>query len=388
MHLFNFSVWKSLDWRLLLTLCGFMLISFAVVSSTTQQYLEGEETFWTPFVIRQVEGFLVGWVGFFLAAAFDYQRLRELAWPLYLLILLLLVGLFLVDPIQNVHRWYRLPLLGGTFQPSEWAKLCVVMIMSWFMERHTETMHQARTIGKALLLVGIPFLLILKQPDLGTALVLFPITLVLFYLGGAHRRVVRWMTGLALAGLACSSLIFLEIIPHEQLRPYAALVMKDYQVERLDPNTYHQRSATTAIALGGLTGSGWGKSEFTGRGWLPAAHTDSAFPAFAEEFGLVGVLLLVALCYALVSLGFQVTAMARDHFGRLLAAGITVYLAMHMFVNMGMMAGCLPITGVPLILVSYGGSSVLSTMIALGLLQSIYARRYFLPTRSLLRRSS
>ena len=378
MHLFNFSAWRNLDWRLLLTLFGFMVISLAVVSSTTQQYLEGEETFWTPFVIRQLEGYCVGWVAFFFAAAFDYQRLREWAWPLYLFVLLLLIGLFFVDPIQNVHRWYRLPFIGGTFQPSEWAKLTIIMILAWFMERHADTLRQGRTIARALILVGIPFLLILRQPDLGAALVLCPITLMLFYLGGVRRSVVKAMTWIGLIALACSSLVFLEIIPHETLRPYATLVMKDYQFERLDPNTYHQRSATTAIALGGLTGSGWGRSEFTGRGWLPAAHTDSVFSAFAEEFGLVGILLLISLCYALVSLGLQVTALARDDFGRLLAGGITVYLAMSMFINIGMMAGCLPITGVTLILVSYGGSSVLSTMVALGLLQSIYTRRFFL----------
>jgi rod shape determining protein RodA len=375
-HWLSFQVLRRLDWRLIVTLLGFMAVSLLTVSATTAQYYEAEESFWTPFVVHQLEWFCIGWAAFVLGAAFDYQKLREWTWPLYGVMLLLLAGLFLVDPIQNVHRWYRIPGLGATFQPSEYAKLIVVMTLSWFMERKSEWMQEPRTVFQALCIVGIPFFLILRQPDLGTALVLFPITLVLFYLGGVKRIVVRTMAWIGLLGLCCSALVFLEVIPHETLRPYATKVLKDYQFERLNPNTYHQRAATTAVALGGVTGVGWNRSEYTGRGWLPAAHTDSIFPAFAEEFGLVGVVILVSLCYTLVSLGFQVTALARDEFGRMLAAGITVYLAMHMIVNMGMMLGCLPITGVPLILVSYGGSSVLSTMAALGLLQSVYVRRF------------
>ena len=171
-------------------------------------------------------------------------------------------------------------------------------------------------------------------------------------------------------------MIFLGILPHETLRPYATKVLKDYQFDRLNPATHHQKAATTAIALGGLTGTGWRKSEFSGRGWLPAPYTDSVFPSFGEEFGLLGLLLLMVLYYALIYFSFQVTAVAKDPFGRLLSAGVTVYLAMHILVNIGMMCGFLPITGVPLILVTYGGSSILSTMMALGILQSIYSRRF------------
>lgn len=178
------------------------------------------------------------------------------------------------------------------------------------------------------------------------------------------------------SALVIVAVIFLGILPHETLRPYATKVLKDYQFDRLNPATHHQKAATTAIALGGLTGTGWRKSEFSGRGWLPAPYTDSVFPSFGEEFGLLGLLLLMVLYYALIYFSFQVTAVAKDPFGRLLSAGVTVYLAMHILVNIGMMCGFLPITGVPLILVTYGGSSILSTMMALGILQSIYSRRF------------
>jgi len=160
------------------------------------------------------------------------------------------------------------------------------------------------------------------------------------------------------------------------MKPVFTKAMKEYQYERLNPNTYHQKAGQTAIALGKITGTGIGKSEFTGRKWLPFAYTDSVFPAFTEQTGMLGAFFLLLLFFGLIYCSFQVIAVARDPFGRLLSSGISVYLAMHVIVNIGMMCGFLPITGVPLILVSYGGSSVLSTMTALGLLQSVYARRF------------
>ena len=143
-------------------------------------------------------------------------------------------------------------------------------------------------------------------------------------------------------------MMFLGIISHEELRPYATKVIKEYQYERLNPIPTTKRPRRRRLALGGVTGSGWHKSEFTGREWLPAAHTDSVFAAFGEEFGLIGVFLLLLFFFGLIYFSFQVTAVAKDRFGRLLSAGITVYLAMHVIVNMGMMCGFLPITGVPL----------------------------------------
>jgi rod shape determining protein RodA len=198
----------------------------------------------------------------------------------------------------------------------------------------------------------------------------------MFYFGGVRPVVIKVMTWAGGTLLVIVALIFLGIVSHEDVRPYATVVLKDYQFDRLDPNTHHLKAAVTAIALGGLKGQGWRSSEYARGGWLPAAYTDSVFPAFGEEFGFFGLLLLLVLFYALIYFSFQVTAVATDPFGRLLSAGISVYLAMHILVNIGMMSGFLPITGVPLVLVTYGGSSVLSTMTALGILQSVYSRRF------------
>lgn len=369
---------SHIDFRVIPVIIALMFISLLVISSFSIEPTvdAADETFFTPMVRKQIQGFLLGSAVFLFFAGFDYNKLREWTWILYALMIVSLVGLFFTDSIQRVHRWYRIPLINFNFQPSEYAKLIVVISLSWFLERRRSQASDWSTAIWGSIIVGIPFLLILKQPDLGTALVLFPVTLVMFYFGDIHPAVVRWMSYAAGLAIVVVALIFLEIVSHEDIKPYATKVLKEYQFERLNPNTHHQKAGAIAIAVGGLTGTGWRKSEFTGGGWLPAPYTDSVFPAFGEEYGFLGLLLLLVLYYALLYFSFQVTAVAKDPFGRLLSAGITVYLAMHILVNIGMMSGFLPITGVPLILVTYGGSSILSTMTALGILQSIYSRRF------------
>lgn len=376
--MWNWQTLTRIDFRIIPVILGLMVVSLLVISSYSQPSpFDGvEEIFLTPLVKSQIKWFAIGWGVFLFFAAFDYNKLREWTWFLYLLVLMALLGLFFTKSIVGVNRWYRIPLLGVSIQPSEYAKLVVIIALSWFLERSKQKSHDWGTVFRAGIIVGVPFLLIFKQPDLGTALVLFPITLVMFYFGDVNPLVVNTMKWAGGSVLVLVALIFLGVIPHEDLRPFATKVLKEYQFDRLDPNTHHQRVAATAIAIGGITGTGWGKSEFTGGGWLPAPYTDSVFPAFAEEFGLIGLVFLLALFYLLIYFSFQVTSVAKDHFGRLLSAGVAVYLAMHILMNIGMMTGFLPITGVPLILVTYGGSSILSTMTALGILQSIYSRRF------------
>ncbi len=376
--MWNWYTLTRIDFRIIPVILGLMLISLLVISSNSQpvQIDNGTETFLTPLVKSQIKWFGIGWAVFLFFAAFDYNKLREWTWFLYIIVLIALFGLFFTKSIVGVNRWYRIPILGFSIQPSEYAKLVVIIALSWFLERSKQYSQSWGTIFKSSIIVGIPFLLIFKQPDLGTALVLFPITLVMFYFGNVHPLVVQSMKWIGGSILFLVALIFLGVIPHEDLRPYATKVLKEYQFDRLDPNTHHQKVAATAIAVGGVMGTGWGKSEFTGGGWLPAPYTDSVFPAFGEEFGFIGLFLLLALFYSLIYFSFQVSAVAKDDFGRLLSAGVAVYLAMHILMNIGMMTGFLPITGVPLILVTYGGSSIFSTMTALGILQSIYSRRF------------
>ncbi len=376
--MWTYQYLNRIDFRVIPIILALMFISLSVISSFSIEnpFESPDETFFTTQVKQQIQWFVLGVAVFVFCAGFDYNKLREWTWLLYALMLVLLVGLFFTDSIQRVHRWYRIPIINSSFQPSEYAKLIVVISLSWFLEKRRDRASEWSTAIFGGLIVGVPFLLILKQPDLGTALVLFPIALVMFYYGDLHPLVIKLMAWLGGSLLVIVALFFLEIIPHEEARPYATKFIKEYQYERLNPNTHHQKASTTAIAVGGILGTGWRKSEFTGGGWLPAPYTDSVFPAFGEEFGFVGLIILLVLFYALIYFSFQVSAVAKDHFGRLLSAGISVYLAMHILVNIGMMCGFLPITGVPLVLVSYGGSSFLSTMATLGILQSIYSRRF------------
>lgn len=375
--MWNYRYLTRIDFRLIPLLICLMSISLIVISSFSSDLLnDGDEIFFTPDVKRQMKSFLIGIAVFIFFAGFDYNKLREWTLIVYLLTILSLIGLFFTESIQNVHRWYRIPFVNFSFQPSEYAKLVVVVTLSWFLERTKSQSYTLKTAMMALLIVGIPFILILKQPDLGTALILFPIALVMFYFGDLHPLVIRSMSILSLVALLFVGIIFTHIVSYEEMKPYVTRFLKEYQFERLNPNTHHQKAATTAIAVGGLTGTGWRKSEYTGGGWLPTPTTDSVFPAFGEEFGFIGLLILLALFYALIYFSFQVTVVAKDHFGRLLSAGVAVYLAMHILINIGMMSGFLPITGVPLIFITCGGSSVLLTMTALGILQSIYSRRF------------
>lgn len=376
--MWSYQYLSRIDYRVLPVIFALMAMSLLVISSFSLDTLHdpAEETFFTPMVKSQMRGFLIGIATFIFFAGFDYNKLREWTWILYGLILLSLIGLFFTPSIQNVHRWYRIPLIGISYQPSEYAKLVVVITLSWFLERRRGQARAWSTAFFGCLIVGIPFLLILKQPDLGTALVLCPIALVMFYFGDIRPAIIKCMCWVGGVALVIVGLIFLGIVSHEDIRPYATKVLKDYQFDRLNPNTHHQKASQTAIALGGITGKGWRTSDYTGGGWLPAPNTDSVFPAFGEEYGFLGLVLMLALFYALLYFSFQVSAVAVDHFGRLLSAGVTVFLAMHVLVNIGMMTGFLPITGVPLILVTYGSSSIISTMMALGILQSIYSRRF------------
>lgn len=374
--MFDFGVLKRIDFRAVGIQLILMFISLLTIIAATQEVSLSDEITISSFAKNQFRFFAMGIFVYIAVASFDYRKLREWTWFCYIGMIVLLVGLYFVAPIHNVRRWYRIPFLGLDFQPSEIAKLVVVLALSWFLERQENLTISVKTFFKASLIIFVPFVLILKQPDLGTALILCPISIAIFYFAGINKNILRILSVLACVLVAFILLIFTGLLSHEEMRCFFTQFIKEYQYERLNPETYHQKASQTAIALGHYFGLGFCKSQFTGHQFLPYAFTDSVFPAFAEEFGMFGSILLLSLFFGLIYLSFQVTLVARDSFGRFLSAGIAIYLAMHVIVNIGMMTGLLPITGVPLVLVTYGGSSVINTMIALGLLQSIYARRF------------
>jgi rod shape determining protein RodA len=374
----NLKVLFRIDFRVILIIFLLNAASLITISAFSPDFLtSGEEMPLVNAAVKnQLQWFLISWGVFFIAAMLDYHTLREWTWVLYIVSLLGLVGLFFTDPIVRVQRWYKIPGLGMSFQPSEYAKLAMLFALAWFMEKHSTTARSFSTFIQAALIAGIPFFLILKQPDLGTALIFYPMAVVMLYFGGISTRLIQFLLLPLLISLLFIFATFSGIVPYDSLRPCVRGVLKEYQYERLNPDTHHGKAAQMSLALGGVHGSGWKQGEFWRGGGLPAPYTDSIFSAFGEEFGLVGMGLLLSVYYFLIYTCFQAAASAKDIFGRLIAAGVATSLAVHVIVNIGMMSGCLPITGVPLPLMSYGGSSYLATMAGLGVVQSIYARRF------------
>ena len=204
---------SRIDWRIIPVVLGLMVISLLVISSMTGTEFEG---FWTPLVRSQIRWFLLGWGLFAVMALFDYRKLKSFSWILYTLMLVSLLGLYLMPTIQNVHRWYRIPGLGLTFQPSEHAKLILAITLAAFLERQEGRISSLSVAVQAGLIAGVPFLLILKQPDLGTALILFPIALAICYFAGLHRGAIRFLSVGAIAGLILVLSLFVGIFSHEE----------------------------------------------------------------------------------------------------------------------------------------------------------------------------
>jgi rod shape determining protein RodA len=359
---FDRRLLQNLDW-LLVVLAG----ALALVSAATLANLNvGRAGAGVP--LRQLAWFGIGLLALVAVAAADYRRLVRAAPALYLLGLAGLVTVFVAGrTVAGARRWIALGPVS--IQPSELFKICFVLIVVWVV-----TSRWARPLGPTALVllvpvVAVPFGLILKQPHRGPALLLIPVLVVL--LVGAGIR-LRLLGGLGLAALAAT--------------PLAWLVLKDYQRERilvfLDPvrdplgSAYNVIQAKIAIGSGQLLGKGVAGATQSRLAFLPERHTDFIFAVFAEMWGFVGCLALLG-CYALLLLrGFDIAASAREPVGRLLALGATSLLAIQVLINVGMVTGLLPIVGIPLPLMSYGGSSMVASLMALGLLLSVRMRQF------------
>jgi rod shape determining protein RodA len=302
-------------------------------------------------------------------AVFDYHRLRDLAWPVYLFVLfLLLVVLFLGVKSHGARRWFR--VFGIMLQPSELGKLAVILALARYLGNPARLMKEPRVLLLALAIMGVPFLLIMKEPDLGTAMVLVPLTFVMMFVAGVP---VRNLAVISLAGL--------------MLLPLGWFGLGDYQKERIlvffDPGRdplgagWNKMQSEIAVGSGGLTGKGYLKGTQNVLGYLPndVAPTDFIYSVIAEETGFVGSALILALYAGVLTAGMRVAFRAREKFGRLLVAGVMTLIFTHVLINVAMTIGLMPITGIPLPLISYGGSFMITTMAALGLVQSVHIRR-------------
>jgi rod shape determining protein RodA len=272
--------------------------------------------------------------------------------------------------INGARRWLNVGV--ATIQPSELMKIALPLILAWYFNRH-EASLRPRDYFVAAVLIGVPFALIVRQPDLGTALLI-----------GASGAYV-----LLLAGLSWKVILGLTVLLGASL-PLIWSRMHDYQRDRImtliDPSTdplgqgYHITQSTIAIGSGGLTGKGWLRGTQTHLDFLPERHTDFIFAVYSEEFGLIGNLVLLVLYLALFARGFIIASNASTLFGRLLAGAITLMFFTYAFVNMGMVSGILPVVGVPLPWVSFGGTALITLFVGLGLLMSVDAHRKLVQT--------
>ena len=311
----------------------------------------------------------VGLVVALLLSTFDYRHLLHAAYPFYGAVVGLLVATLMFGQVsKGAQRWLD---FGIRFQPSELAKLAVVLALARYYHEDKED-KQGQTLlrlWRPALLVVIPVALVIKQPDLGTAMLILAIggTLILF-----ARVEKRTLIGLAGAGLALAGTSWMWLL-------------KDYQKQRiltfLNPEGdalgagYHANQSMIAIGSGGLWGKGWGEGTQTQLSFLPEQHTDFIFSVWAEEHGFWGSVLLIGLYAVLLGMAVNVASQAKDRFGVFLSVGAAAIVFWHVFVNIGMVTGVLPVVGVTLPLMSYGGSNVVTTLLAVGLLLNVSMRR-------------
>ena len=364
--MFDRRLLQNFDWILLLILILIGVISIVNLYSATFPIRNagGSQIF-----IKQIYWFLIGFAVLLLMTTFDYHVLERLAYPIYVLSITLLVLVLVIGKVYSgSQRWLN---VGGiTFQPSEFAKIALVIILAKYYIDHGEyAEYRLRDLWRPFILIMVPFLLTLKEPDLGTALILVIISfsIILF-------MKIKWRSFLILIMVSLLSV------------PFVWFTLKDYQQKRivtfLKPDTdplgagYHIIQSKIAVGSGLFWGKGYLKGTQTRLHFLPEQHSDFAFSVLAEEWGFVGSAFLLVLYLFLILWGINIAQNSKDKFGAIMAVGIVSIIFWQLVINVSMAIGLLPVVGIPLVLFSSGGSSIVSTMSGMGLLMNISMRRF------------
>ena len=362
----RFSSYRDFDWPLLGLIGLLSLASVLEIKSATLH------TKFHGFDHKQILFLLVGMVLMFLISLVDYHRLIDIAPWAYGVSIALLVAVKVVGTkVLGAKRWINLG--GGVhFQPSEWIKLVLILVVARFFWGLAGRELTWSDLGKAFALVGVPMALVLIQPDLGTALTYSPILLVGLFLGGIQlRQVGVLLLVLALAGgVAYAS--------GKRLKPYQQARINAFLNPDSDPkgSGYQIRQSKIAVGSGGIWGKGTNQGTQTQGDFLPIPYTDFIFAALSEEHGFVGAVLVLLLYFLILMRLIQNAQTASDMPGSFIVMGVAAVLVFQIAVNVGMVVGLMPVTGIPLPLLSYGGSSVLFTFLALGIVMNVRMRRF------------
>ena len=356
---------RNLDWILILTV--FLLTGVGLVLIASATHTEALRTGVNYFVQRQGLFLSVDVLLVILLPRLDYHVLKQVALPLYVITLILLLGvMFFGHSTMGAQRWIRLgPVI---FQPSEFSKVFIIVCLAAFLDKQAGSLEHWKEYLPAGLFLLAPFVLVLRQPDLGTALVFGAIGFSMFWVCGFKTRWIAWMTGV----LICLSPLIWHFL-HEYQRNRIRVFLNP----ELDPfgAGYHVIQSKIAIGSGLLLGKGWMQGTQSQLNFLPENHTDFIFAVAGEEFGFIGAVVILLLYLILIWRGLTIALNAEDRFGMLLATGITGMYLFHVLVNIGMTAGIMPVTGVPLPFLSYGVSSLTTNMLLAGLLLNINLRK-------------
>ncbi|MBW1860809.1 MAG: rod shape-determining protein RodA [Deltaproteobacteria bacterium] len=364
--MFDRRLLQNFDWILLLLLILIGTISVLNLYSATYPI---RDTGGSQIYIKQIYWFLIGFAVFFMMTTFDYSLLERLAYPSYFFSIALLIMVLVIGKVYSgSQRW--LSFGGISFQPSELAKIALVITLAKFFSEHGHyNEYRLRDLWQPFLLITFPCILIIKEPDLGTGLVLLVVSfsIILFVK-------VRWKSLLILILTALSAVPFIWFT----LKNYQQIRILSFLRPEMDPlgAGYHINQSKITIGSGLVWGKGFLKGTQTRLHFLPAQHTDFVFSVWSEEWGFLGAVFLLMLYLFLILWGINIAKNSKDKFGSIIALGIVAIIFWQLLINVGMVTGLLPVVGIPFVLLSYGGSSVISTMAGMGLLMNISMRRF------------
>jgi rod shape determining protein RodA len=366
---------KNIDFTLLITTILIVIFGLITLSSATHVTMTrfADSLY---YVKKQSFGFLIGLMALIFMMGIDYSRFPKYARFIYLLNVALLVAVRFIGEEQNGARsWISLGVFN--LQPSEFAKIAIVVTFAVYLADREGKLNRFRDLIPTFFFFGIPTVLIVLQPDLGTALVFIAIYFGMLFVAGARPRnliILILIAALMIGGILAAQLAYGLDKP---LKPYQLTRLTIFMDPYKDPRGagYHVIQSQVSLGSGGLWGKGLYKGTQTQLNFLPEQKNDFIFSVVGEEFGFVGAITLLILFYIFVLRGIKIALKSKDQLGTLLATGIVSMIVFHLLINIGMAAGIMPVTGIPLPFFSYGGSSMIANMLGVGVLMNVYMKR-------------